>query len=50
MAQGKQIQLVSMRMRVLSLASISGLGIWPCHELGCGSQVWLASVVAVAVA
>ena len=31
--QQKQIGLVSMRTRVLSLASLSGLGIWCCSEL-----------------
>ena len=30
MAQWKRIQLVSMRMRVQSLASLSGTGIWHC--------------------
>ena len=33
MAQWKQIQLVSMRMQVLSLASLSGLRIQRCREL-----------------
>ena len=46
--QQKWIQLVSMRMRVWSLASCSGLGIWHCCELRCMSQVWLRSGVAVA--
>ena len=48
-AQEKQIRLVSMRMRVLSLASFSGLRIWNCHELWCMSQMRLASQVAMAV-
>ena len=40
-----------MRMRVRSLASLSGLGIQRCHELWCRSQMWwLGSRVAVAVA
>ena len=34
-AQGKQIQLISMRMWVRSLASISRLRIWRCCELWC---------------
>ena len=40
-AQWKLIRLVSMRTRVQSLASLSGLGIWHCHELWCMSQIWL---------
>ena len=39
-----------MRMRVRSLASLSGSRIWCCPELWCRSQTWLASGVAVAVA
>ena len=35
----KRIQLVSMRMRVRSLASLSGLGIRGCHEMWCRSQM-----------
>ena len=31
---------VSMRMQVRSLAPLSGLMIWPCHELQCRSQMW----------
>ena len=50
MAQGKQTQLVSMRMQVRSLASLSGLGIRHFHELWCRSQMQLGSGVAVAVA
>ena len=38
-----------MRTRVQSLASLSGLRIWYCHELWCGLQMWLRSGVAVAV-
>ena len=41
---------MSMRMQVWSLASLSGLRIWHCHELWCRSQMWLGSQVAVAVA
>ena len=49
MAQRKQIWLASMRMQVRSLASVSGLRIWRCHELWCRSQTRLGSDVAVAV-
>ena len=48
-AQWKQIQLVSMRMQVQSLASLSRLRIWRCLELQCRSQMWLGSSVAVAM-
>ena len=48
-AQQKRIQLVSMRMLVRSLALLSGLSIWRCHELWCSSQTWLRSSVAMAV-
>ena len=41
--QWKQIQVVSMRMRVPSLALLSGLGIQYCHELWCRSQTRLIS-------
>ena len=33
------IPLVSMRIQVLSLALLSGLGIWHCRELWCRSQM-----------
>ena len=49
MAQQKQILLVSMRMQVRFLASISRLRIWRCHELWCRSQTRLSSGLAVAV-
>ena len=39
-----------MRMWVRSLASFSGLNIWHCCEMWCRSQMWLGSLVAVAVA
>ena len=39
-----------MKMQVPSGASVSGLRIWHCHELWCGLQTWLRSLVAVAVA
>ena len=47
-AQWKQIRLVTMRLQVWSLASISGLRIWHCCQLWCGLQTWLSSCVAVA--
>ena len=49
MAQLKRIQLGTMRLRVRSLASLSGLRIWLCHVLWCRSQTWLGSRIAVAV-
>ena len=39
-----------MRMQVQSLALLSGLEIWCCHELWCRSQMWLGYGVALAVA
>ena len=45
-AQQNQIQLVSMRIRVLSLASLSRLRIQCCRELWCMSKIWLRSCVA----
>ena len=39
-----------MRTWIRSLASLSGLRIWRCRELWCGSQTRLGSHVAVAVA
>ena len=50
MAQQKQTQLVSMRMRVQSLAPLSGLRIQHCRELWCRLQMWLGSGIAVASA
>ena len=44
------LDIVSMRMQVQSLASISGLRIWHCCKLWRGSQMWLESEVAMAVA
>ena len=43
--QQKWIWLLSMRMWVHSLASLSGLGIRRCHELWCRLQTWLGSSV-----
>ena len=42
-AEWKRIWLVSMRMRVQSLASLSGSRIQHGHELWCRSQMWLRS-------
>ena len=49
MAQGKQIRPGTMRFRVPSLASLSGLRIQHCCELWYRSQTQLGSYVAVAV-
>ena len=49
MVQWKQIQLVSMKMQVQSLALLGGSGIWPCHELWCSSQMWLVQLVSCIV-
>ena len=49
MVQQKQIRLGNMRLRVQSLASLSGLRIQRCRELWCSSQTWLGSGIAVAV-
>ena len=48
-AQWKGIRIVSMRMWVQALASLSGLRIQCCHRLWCRSQMGLGSGVAVAV-
>ena len=48
-SQQKQIQLVSMRMRVQSLASLSELRIRCCRELWCRLEMQLGSQVAVAL-
>ena len=48
MVQRKRIQPGTMRLRVRSLASLSGLRIrWSC-ELWCRLKMWLGSGVAVA--
>ena len=47
--QWKRIRLVTMRLQVQSLASLSGLRIQHCHELWCRSQMWLRSLIAVAL-
>ena len=48
-AQRERTQLVSMRMRVQSLASFGGLRIQYCHKLWCRWQMQFGSDVAVAV-
>ena len=48
MAQQKQIQLGTMRLWVQSLALLSRLRTWHCHELWCRLQTRLGSAVAVA--
>ena len=50
MVQWKQIQLGTMRLWVRFLASLSGISIQHCRELGCRQQIWLGSGVAVTVA
>ena len=50
MVQWKRIRLGTMRVWVWSLASLSGLRIWHCHELWCRSQMWQGSGIAMAVA
>ena len=47
--QQKRIRVVSMRMQVRSLASLSGSGIRHCHKLWCRSQTQLGSRVVVTV-
>ena len=47
--QQKGIQLGTMRLQVQSLASLTELRIWHCHELWCRLQMQLRSRVAVAV-
>ena len=44
----KRIRLRTMRLQVRSLALLSGLGIWHCHELWWRSQMRLQTCVAVA--
>ena len=48
-AQWKGTQPVSMRLQVLSLASLSGLRILHCPEVWCRIQMPLGSALAVAV-
>ena len=48
-AQQKRIQLVFLRMRVRSLALLSGLRIWRFRELWCRSHMRLGAHVAVAM-
>ena len=46
-AQWKQTPLAGRRMKVQSLASLSGLRTQHCLELWCGLQMWLGSGIAV---
>ena len=46
----KQIQLVTMRFQIRSLALFSGLRIWCCRELWCRLQTRLRSHIPVALA
>ena len=48
-SQWKPIWLGTMKLRVWSLTSFSGLRIWHCRELWCRSQMRLRSCIAVAV-
>ena len=48
-AQWKQTQLVSRRMRVRSLALLSELRTLRCHELWCKLQIRFGSGIAVSV-
>ena len=48
--QWKRIQLGTMMLWVQSLASLSGLRIWHCHELWWRPQTWLGPGIAVAMA
>ena len=50
MAQWIGIQLGTMKLRVRSLALLSGLRILHCHGLWCSLKTWLGSGIAVAVA
>ena len=49
MVEWKQIQLGTMRLRVQSLALLSGLRILCCCELQCSPQIWLRSHISVAL-
>ena len=46
---GLRTDMVSVRMWVQALATLSGLRIWCCHKLWHWSQMWLRSRAAVAV-
>ena len=48
-AQWKRTWLVTVRTEIQSLALVSGLRIWRCHEMCCRSWARLGSGVAVAV-
>ena len=46
----QKVKVISVRIHVWSLASLSGLRVWPCHKLGHRLQMGLRSNVAVAMA
>ena len=46
---GLKPNTVSVRIWVQSLASLSGLGIWHCLKLQHRLQIWLGSIISVAV-
>ena len=48
--QVKEPSVISVRMQVQSLASLSGLGIQCCHKLWHRLQMWLGSSVVMVVA
>ena len=48
MARQKQVRPGTVKLRVRSLALISGLGIQHCRELWCTPQTWPGSGIAVA--
>ena len=50
LVQWKWIRLVTMKLRVRSLASLSGSVTWRCCELWCRSKTQLRSRIALAVA
>ena len=50
MAQWKGIRLVTIKLQVQSLTSLSGLRIRRCCELWCRLKTWLRFAIAVAVA
>ena len=43
--QRKRMRVGTMKLKVRSLALLSGLRIWRCHELWCRSPMWLGSSV-----
>ena len=45
-----EFKILSIRLWVQSLVSLSGLGICHYHEMWCNSQMWLGSGITVALA